>query len=415
MSRNKKISSVVGNFPSITGTFVTNQIIAAINAGYIVKVYARQISPSQESSQENLIKQYNLLNYCIPIQFSFNKIKRLKQVLKILSKKGSPAFYLLFQFIKACRFGFDGLGVYNFLRTASFLGDDSYIYHAQFGSNGRLLVEARQAGVIKGKIITTFHGIDASSSNFLTTEELKKYYQALFRTGDLFTANTPYLAEQVASLGCPRDKLQILPMGVDTSFFRPKKFRNSIDNTVKLLSVGRLISWKSFDLGIMAVQELISEGLSIHYTIIGDGNQKGYLFDLVERQGLTSHVTFTGTLNQQKVRDYMQNNDIFLMTSTYDENFRREAQGVVTVEAQACGLPICAFRSGGVPYTVSEGETGFLAEEKDLQAFTKNLRIIVENDELRNEMSRKARAFVEKNFSMDVCSNKLIQIYQSMD
>ena len=121
-----------------------------------------------------------------------------------------------------------------------------------------------------------------------------------------------------------------------------------------------------------------------------------------------------GARDQSEVKKLMQESDVFLMTSTYDECGRRETQGVVTAEAQACGLPVVAFRSGGVPYTIEEGKTGFLAEEKNVAEFTHHLRKLCMDNTLRKKMGRTARKFIEANFSNTELAKKQISLYEKV-
>ena len=194
----KQISYVVNAFPVISETFIVNQIIAAINAGYSINIFAKKLLDPQISSQERLINQYSLMNKCIEMSSYSSQILNLKVTLKLLAKYRYPALLHLFKTFKICNYGLNGLRY--FKRTAFFLSNDSDIYHAQFGPNGKLLVEVKSLGLIQGKIITTFHGYDASSTLF-PFDEIKIYYSNLFKIGDLFTVNTQYLADKLIELG----------------------------------------------------------------------------------------------------------------------------------------------------------------------------------------------------------------------
>ena len=171
---------------------------------------------------------------------------------------------------------------------------------------------------------------------------------------------------------------------------------------------------KGHDLGIQAISNLVKEGLNLEYLIIGDGPELGNLQKLAEGLNLKSNVRLLGFKNQSEIKKYLQKSDIFLMTSVYDETGRRETQGVATGEAQACGLPVVAFRSGGVPYTIEEGTTGFLAEEKNLNEFTHHLRKLCTDKALRKKMGQNARIFIEANFSNTELSKKQLSLYEKV-
>jgi colanic acid/amylovoran biosynthesis glycosyltransferase len=235
----------------------------------------------------------------------------------------------------------------------------------------------------------------------------------LFKYSDLVTACTPYLQKQVIELGADPNRIELLPLGVDTSFFLPLK-NTQKNEIIRIISVGRLVEWKSHKLGIQAVNNLINEGFNLEYCIIGDGPERNKLLQLIEKLHLKKHVKMLGARDQSEIKKWLQESDVFLMTSTFDECGRRETQGVVTAEAQACGLPVVAFRSGGVPYTIEEGKTGFLAEEKNVAEFTHHLRKLCKDDTLRKKMGQNAREFVEANFSNTELSKKQLSLYEKV-
>jgi colanic acid/amylovoran biosynthesis glycosyltransferase len=295
---------------------------------------------------------------------------------------------------------------------------DFDIFHCHFGPNGLIAAWLKELGLLNGTIITTFHGYDA---NFNELYDKKYYYSSssqnwsrlVFKHSYIITANTPYLMKQVIELGADPNRIELLPMGVDTSFFIPNENQHKQEN-IQLLSVGRLVKWKCHELGIQVVKNLIKEGFSLKYFIIGDGIERQNLERLIEILHLKKNVKMLGARNQSEVKKWMQESDVFLMTSAYDDSGRRETQGVVTAEAQACGLPVVAFRSGGIPYTLEERKTGFLAEEKNVSEFTQHLRKLCTNETLRKKMGQNARKFVEDNFCQIKLAQKQISLYEKV-
>ena len=118
-----------------------------------------------------------------------------------------------------------------------------------------------------------------------------------------------------------------------------------------------------------------------------------------------------GAKNQNDVKTLLDCNHIFLMSSITDSKNRAEAQGLVNAEAQAMGLPVVAFRSGGVPYTILENETGFLVNEKDIEAYANTIIKLFDDYSLYKTMSLAAKHFVIKNFDRDKISIELLKLY----
>jgi colanic acid/amylovoran biosynthesis glycosyltransferase len=135
---------------------------------------------------------------------------------------------------------------------------------------------------------------------------------------------------------------------------------------------------------------------------------------LIKQLKLEDKVIMTGAMDQQFIRDTLQQADIFLMTSTHDEEGRRETQGVVTGEAQACGLPVVAFNGGGIPYTMIDGKTGFLSEEKDYISMADHVEKLILDPVLRKKMSANARQFVVEHYSLESSAAKMQKIYQKL-
>jgi glycosyltransferase involved in cell wall biosynthesis len=80
---------------------------------------------------------------------------------------------------------------------------------------------------------------------------------------------------------------------------------------------------------------------------------------------------------------------------------------MVYLEAQACGVPVVAFRNGGIPDVVRDGETGFLVEPMDREAFVERLERLITDGELRHAMGRAGREHVRSRHELDAWGERL--------
>jgi colanic acid/amylovoran biosynthesis glycosyltransferase len=410
---NKTIFYLVDGFPIRSETFIVNQICTAIDSGYHVKILSGKRYPITNSSQIELLTKYELLKKTIYTdEYCRNRFKRLLNFIRIFisaDKKIRKTYLKTFNYHI---FGFQAINLSAFFGVNRLLkNSNADIYHAQFGRNGNDLAYAKLLGLIKGKILTSFHGYDAHYTKN-TFCDRTKYYKNLFRLGDLFTANTPYLENQLIKLGCPKNKIVLMPMGVDTNLFKPNESKHK--RGFNLLSVGRLIELKGFQYGIDIVNILVKKGYSLHYNIIGEGELFNNLKHKIRKLQLDNYISLTGPKSQKEIINYFKESDVFMMTSCTDKYGRRETQGVVTLEAQACGLPVVGFRSGGVPYTIAENKSGFLVDEFDIHSYANKLEILFQNEDLRRRIGDFARDFVKNNFSIDFLSEKLLRIYRTI-
>ncbi|MCB9188177.1 MAG: glycosyltransferase [Flavobacteriales bacterium] len=409
----RKIAIRINEFPALTETFVTEQITLALDLGFEVVIIADRQGVFENSSQSHLLEEYKLLDK-VKVVVNSEKDSLGSRILRIVkglfASKPMSSIYLLNPY----KYGLAGLKGSYFLEFIEFhkLLIDVDLVHIQFGTNVGNLGMYKKLGLIPQPIVTTFHGFDAfhTSDSKLRKEE---YYRDIFETGDLFTCNTPYLGNLLKQLGCPEKKLKVVHMPIDEKRFVLRNSTN-VDRIPKFLSVGRLIELKGHRYGILAMSELNKRGYDFHYDIVGAGEEEENLQNLINKLGLTDKIRLLGAKDQDEIVYLMQETDVYLMTSIANSNGRRETQGLVTGEAQACGVPVVAFRSGGVPYTIDEGRTGLLSDECDYKDMAENLIQLIDNPSLRNEMSVAAREFIVHYFSKSVISLQWKDVYNNL-
>ncbi|WP_163514502.1 glycosyltransferase [Gelidibacter japonicus] len=404
----KSICFVVPSFPTVTETFVTNHIIQSKIKGYQVSVLTKNKLSIEASSQQELLTEHRILDNTFAVDFRIprNKTKRrfqslililkyLKFWIRIINVPIRERFSILpFQ-----------LHYYNQFREMP-------VFHIQFGLAGFDIALMKSIGLLSGHIITTFHGYDAHFKGPEALDLMRRKYKQLMEESCYMTVNTPYLANKVKLLGGDFKKIRIIPMGIDLGLFQQDEERTLLKNTsVKLISIGRLIELKGFEYAIRSVKVLVDKGYNVKYTIVGEGTDKDTLQQLVSKLGLGDFVFLVGAKSQIDIKELFEENNIFLMSSITDCVNRAEAQGVVTVEAQAMGLPVVAFRSGGVPYTILENKTGFLIEEKNIERYAAAIIKLMDNPILYKTMSASAKSFAINNFNRETLSSEFFELY----
>ena len=184
------------------------------------------------------------------------------------------------------------------------------IVHCHFGTLGKFAVILKEVGIIKGCLITSFHGYDLSVH---LSKVGKDSYAQLFKYGDLFLPISDFWKNKLVTLGCPKEKIIVHRMGVDTEkfLFQP---RSHIDcsSHVRLISVGRMVEKKGIEFGIRAVAKLNSLHQNLHYKIVGDGELLENLQSLAKDLGIDGIVEFMGWKEPNEIVQLMTESDIFL-------------------------------------------------------------------------------------------------------
>jgi len=155
----------------------------------------------------------------------------------------------------------------------------------------------------------------------------------------------------------------------------------------------------------------LSDLRDLHLVLVGSGSGQVISIEEALRAAaaapdLSSRVTFTGRVDH--VPAYLQASDIFVFP-TLDE-----ALGMSAVEAQACGLPAVASRTGGVPDIIEDGTTGVLTPPGDANALATGLRALASDVALRARYAVAARDRAKSRFALDVCVSRYAELFRSI-
>jgi glycosyltransferase involved in cell wall biosynthesis len=136
-----------------------------------------------------------------------------------------------------------------------------------------------------------------------------------------------------------------------------------------------------------------------------------YLAHLKERlsAAASGKVTFLGFVPRPELVELYYNADVFAFAPIWNEGF-----GIPPVEAMAAGVPVVATRSGAIPETVKDKETGFLVSKNDPRALAEGILTLLHDDDLRGKMGRAARDRVHRNFTWERVAEKMYKCYSDL-
>ncbi|MDN3492429.1 glycosyltransferase [Winogradskyella bathintestinalis] len=406
----KTICFVVHSFPSVSETFVVNQIVGAKMQGYSVCILTHTLGAIEQSSQRNLIEKHDLLSNTIVLDYKIPKTKFKQLVTGLIPLIKNFKFWIKPVQVSLKHRILNWPFLLKFYRQLK----DIDVFHIQYAMMGTGIAEMTKTGLLKAKVITTFHGHDAHFKNENELKQLQSTYKILFNVSNYVTVNTPYLKTKLMTLGCNGEKLRVIRMAIDVDYFKSDQTKMlPTKSKLKLISVGRLIEFKGFAFAIKAIKLLVDKGMNIHYTIVGEGELYNQIQEQIQALNLNKHVDLVGKKSQDEIKMALQEHHIYLMSSITNAKGRCETQGVVTAEAQAMGLPVVAFNSGGIPYTIVDGETGFLVPEKNVEAYANAIVELLKDSDRYQIMSQQAREFVVKNFSNKRMIDHFVNLYEN--
>ncbi|MBN1549606.1 glycosyltransferase [Candidatus Babeliales bacterium] len=407
-----KILFIVNQFPSLSETFILDQITGMIDRGNDVEIYALQ--RNSDVVIHEAVGRYKLLEktfFRCSIPSSF--VQRIAFYIRVSLRHPVLALRAL----HAKKLGVKFLSIQDYSvgwmlsEIAAFYGRREYdILYSMYGTNGQKAVLFRSMGLLKGKIATTFFGYDM-------TKCLKVYgdtfYNTLFEHGDIFLPLSEHFKNKLISIGCDEQKIIVHYLGIDLSVFQKRvKQDDSRGKHKVLVSVGRLSEEKGHVYAIEAVQKL-KKFHHIHYYLVGDGPLRKKLEQRVRELNLSNDVTFVGPKIQQEVFEFLSKADLFLLPSVIVPNGDEEGTPLSLMEAMAMEIPLVSTQVGGIPELVREN-TECLVPQRNSDALAEKISGFLQDSSTARSIATSNKECIHTFHNLEVQNDVLMKLFNNM-
>lgn len=201
------------------------------------------------------------------------------------------------------------------------------------------------------------------------------------------------------------DKFEVTPLGVSAETFqaRPPHERNS---HFEILCVGRLVPSKGQHILIRAVARLVKHGHKVKLRLVGDGPDRLSLEQMVNTLGLSQTVSFEGAVNQDRIQNFYQQADVFVLPSF------AEGIPVVLMEAMAIQVPCVTTRITGIPELIRDGIDGLLVTPSDDEELAATLERLISKPELCRQLGEAGRRRVLSSYDLQANMKHLAAVFR---
>jgi glycosyltransferase involved in cell wall biosynthesis len=236
--------------------------------------------------------------------------------------------------------------------------------------------------------------------------------RVLDRADAILVASPNYLASS-KELEPFRHKCRVLPYGIDLQEFASTPEAVSLAVSIReqypgpiVLSVGRLVYYKGFEVAIEAMQ-----GTAATLLIIGEGPLRANLEAKARSLHVDKKVVFVGEIHNRSLLPYYLAADVFVLASVA----RSEAFGIVQLEAMACQVPVVnTALDSGVPFASLHGDSGLTVPPEDARALGAAIRQLLADGDLRKRYGERGRARVEAEFSIGPMTAAILRTYREV-
>jgi phosphatidylinositol alpha-1,6-mannosyltransferase len=240
----------------------------------------------------------------------------------------------------------------------------------------------------------------------------RKTAAALLSSAAVLVANSEWTRDQCLTLlseleiDAPPDLVRVVPLGADHQAFRPGldtagvRSRYGLDGGRWLLSVARLTRHKGIDTALQALARLGGRYPSLRYAVVGTGEEQEALAAEARDLGVADRVRFLTDVPDGDLPALYNCAELYLGVSRLMAQ-RVEGFGISLAEASACGVPVIAGRSGGIPAAVRDGETGVLVDAERPDAVAETVARLLDDPALRARLGSAGRQAVERHYNWD--------------
>lgn len=289
------------------------------------------------------------------------------------------------------------------------------VAHAHFWMSG--LATQLAARHLDLPAVQTFHALGVvkrrhQGSLDTSPEDRLKLEAMVARTATWVAATCTDEVFELMRLGRSRNRISVVPCGVDLDLFTPDGPRAERGARHRIVSVGRFVPRKGFDVVIRALPgipdtELVLVGGPDRAEVDADPEARR-LRELAERLGVSDRVVFQGAVARADMPALLRSADVVACTPWY------EPFGIVPLEAMACGVPVVAAAVGGMLDTVVHDVTGRLVTPKRPAEVAEAINILLHDEFLRQSLGAAGRDRAKARYSWDRIAADTLRIYDRL-
>ena len=283
-----------------------------------------------------------------------------------------------------------------------------------------IFVEFRSVVRVAGSgIVTCFHGSDFNK------RILKYPMSTLYKKSNRIIAVSNYTKSLLEGIGVDDKKIRVIYNGVKSSMlespvnkdkveFLEKKYKINKEDKV-IITIARVLPRKGQDHVIRALPGVLKKVPNLIYMIVGEGKYRQEFEKLAVQLNVSSHVIFTGGVENSSIVDFLDLSDLFVMPNRAWNN-KVEGLPNAIIEASARGKAVIAGNHSGSVEAVVHGETGLLVDSTDPEKIGDAMTEILTDNHKLKEYGLKGKEFIRNNFREDIMiKNYINQIEEVAD
>ena len=367
--RRLRVSAVVSHFPGQSETFIERKAFALHSRGLQISILAHQITKDAR--------------WPYPVG-TFSGSRRRAWLRHPMRSVGLV-------FVARRRFGAGRQAMRACQRAWTLAGAEADVVHFEFSGLGVDFIDALEI-LPSIPVMVSCRGA-AEQIKPLVEPARAGELRRLFARASVVHCVSSDMARLAIGMGAVEERVLINRPAIDLGYHQRRTPARPNEDPL-IVMVGRLHWKKGHDVALLAVRQLLDEGLSPRVEIIGEGAEREKLTYMLHALGLQDVVQLRGSLSPDEVKAALESAALMVLPSL------SEGISNAVLEAMAMEVPVVAADVGGMSEVIEHGVHGFLVRPLDAEALARTIREALDHPDLAS-IGKRARARVEEEFSLE--------------
>lgn len=177
-------------------------------------------------------------------------------------------------------------------------------------------------------------------------------------------------------------------------------------DTASILWTARFIDWKHPEIPVLIAEKLKKEGYHFKLNLIGNGIMEAEIAEMINNKNLGDCVSMLGAMKPEEVRKHMEQSEIFLFTSDFNEGW-----GAVLNESMNSGCAVVASHAiGSVPFLINDGENGLIYKNDDIDDLYNKVKLLLDNPERCKELGANAYKTLTSKWNAELAAERFVNL-----
>ncbi len=210
-----------------------------------------------------------------------------------------------------------------------------------------------------------------------------------------------------------RDKIEVIPNGVDVEKFQPIQASDNEDkSTIFFLSVlDEFHKYKGLDYLLEALKIVKNNVPDVKLIVGGKGVLLDHHQEMAASLGLKDNVEFAGFIPDEEIADYYSQASVFVLPSI---SSLQEGFGIVALEALACQTPVVTTDIVGVAQDLKQIKGGIVIPPRDTHKLADAITQILSDAQMQKEMGQRGRKLVQEKYTWKVVASSMEKVYKEI-